>query len=390
MKYNFILLMFILFLRGTGSVFSQQAQVNLDWDPQKNKENLTPFGANVISPEVFDDNTVIFRVKAPDANQISLSGSVLLGLGVNKPIPFRKGDDGIWTLKVGPLLPEIYYYKLIIDGVSVVDPANTFTGFADQPGFSILVVHGSGPAWYDAKNVPHGIVSRVTYHSEVTKGEREMYIYTPPDYDFKVKYPVLYLFGGSGELASTWSLFGRVNFIEDNLIAEGKALPMIIVMPNNQIVHRSDPKHTELTFDMFGKELISQVIPYVEKNYSVKTDKHNRAIAGLSMGGRHAMIIGFNHPDLFGSIGILSAAESLSLTPSVNDPDFNSRIDYLFVGAGTNETNEKARHVLLHEELMKRNIKHQYYIGSNGAHDFITWRHLLYYEFLPKLWRTKQ
>jgi enterochelin esterase family protein len=389
MKYNFILLMLIMFLRGTGSVFSQQAQVNLDWDPQKNIENLTPFGANVITPEVFDDHTVIFRVKAPEANQISLSGSVLLGLGVNKPVPFLKGDDGIWTLKAGPLLPEIYYYKLIIDGVSVVDPANTFTGFADQPGFSILVIHGDGPAWYDAKNVPHGVVSRVTYHSEVTKGEREMYIYTPPDYDVKVKYPVLYLFGGSGELASTWSLFGRVNFIEDNLIAEGKALPMIIVMPNNQIVHRSDPKHTELTFDLFGKELISQVIPYVEKNYSVKTDKHNRAIAGLSMGGRHAMIIGFNHTDLFGSIGILSAAESLSLTPSVNDPDFNTRIDYLFVGAGTNETNEKARHVLLHQELVKRNIRHQYYIGSNGAHDFITWRHLLYFEFLPKLWRTK-
>ncbi len=381
-------MMFILFLAGAGKMISQQAHVNLDWDPQKNKENLVPFGSNVISPEVFDDHTVIFRVKAPDASQISLSGSVLLGLGVNKPVPFLKGEDGIWTLKVGPLLPEIYYYKLIIDGVQVVDPANTFTGFADQPGFSILIVHGNEPAWYDARNVAHGVVSRVTYHSEVTKGEREIYIYTPPGYQTNKKYPVLYLFGGSGEMASTWSLFGRVNFIEDNLIAEGKALPMIIVMPNNQVVHRSDPKHTELTFDLFDKELVSQVIPYVEKNYSVKADKHNRAIAGLSMGGRHAMVIGFNNPDLFGSIGILSAAESLDLTPAVNEPDFNSRIDYLFVGAGTNETNEKARHVLLHQELVKRNIKHQYYIGSNGAHDFITWRHLLYYEFLPKLWRT--
>jgi len=390
MKCNYILLVFLLFLFETRIVSSQQAHVNLDWDPQKNKENLVPFGANVISPEVFDDHTVIFRVKAPEASEISLAGSVLLGLGVNKPVPFLKGNDGIWTLKVGPLAPEIYYYKLIIDGVSVVDPANTFTGFADQPGFSILIIHSNEPAWYDAKNVPHGIVSRITYHSEVTGGEREMYIYTPPHYDADKKYPVLYLFGGSGEMASTWSLFGRVNFIADNLLAEGKALPLIIVMPNNQVVHRSDPKHTERTFDLFDKELVSQVIPYVEKNYSVKADKHNRAIAGLSMGGRHAMVIGFNNLDLFGSFGILSAAESLSLTPAVKDPDFNSKVDYLFVGAGTNETNEKARHVLLHQELMKRNIKHEYYIGSDGAHDFITWRHLLYYEFLPKLWRAKQ
>lgn len=390
MKRNYILLFCLLILiRFAQPLYSQQAHVNLDWDPQKNKENLTPYGANVISPEVFDDHTVLFRVKAPDAEQISLSGSVLTGLGVNRPIPFSKGSDGLWTLKIGPVEPEIYFYKLIIDGVSVVDPANTFTGFADQPGYSILIVHGDGPAYYDAKDVPHGIVSRITYYSEITNGQREMYVYTPPDYDGKKKYPVLYLFGGSGELASTWSLFGRVNFIADNLIAEGKAKPMIIVMPNNQVVHRSDPGHTKRTFDLLDKELINVVIPYTEKHFSVIPDKHSRAIAGLSMGGRHAQVTGFNNLNIFGSIGILSAAESLTLTPAVSNPDFNSKVDYLFVGAGSKETNDKARHVLLHEELLKRSINHDYYIGSNGAHDFITWRHLLYYEFLPKLWRKK-
>lgn len=389
MKTKIALIAAAMIISSANTLFAQQAHVNLDWDPQKNKENLTPFGANVISPEVFDDHTVLFRVKAPGATQISLSGSVLQGLGAKQPVPFSKGDDGIWTLKTGPIAPEIYYYKLIIDGVSVVDPANTFTGFADQPGYSILIVHGDGPAYYDAKDVPHGVVSRITYKSEVTKGQREMYVYTPPDYNTKTKYPVLYLFGGSGEMASTWSLFGRVNFIADNLIAEGKARPMIIVMPNNQVVHRSNPKHTELTFDLFDKELSTQVIPYIDKHFSVKTDKHNRAIAGLSMGGRHAQVIGFNNLDKFGSIGILSAAESLTLTPAVNEADFNSKVDYLFVGAGTNETTPSARHAVLHEELLKRNIKHDYYIGSDGAHDFITWRHLLYYEFLPNLWRTK-
>jgi len=366
---------------------AQQAHVNLDWAPQKNTQNLIPFMAGLNSPEVTDDHMVIFKVKAPDAREILLSGNILLGLKASKSVPFTKGDDGIWTLKVGPIEPEIYYYKHIIDGVSVDDPSNTFTGFAGQPGFSILIVHGDGPAFYDAKNVPHGIVVRHIYYSDVTKGEREMYVYLPPDYRPDRKYPVLYLFGGSGEVASTWSLFGRVNFIEDNLIAEGKALPMVIVMPNNQVVHRNDPQHSELTFKIFNDEMVSMIIPFVEKTYSVRTDRNGRAIAGLSMGGRHAQVIGFNNLDKFASFGLLSSAESLDKTPSVDRPDFNSMVDYLFVGAGTNETRSGARHEVLHNEFVKRNIKHEYYIGSNGAHDFITWRHLLYYKFLPGLWR---
>ncbi|MBN1985317.1 MAG: esterase [Prolixibacteraceae bacterium] len=384
-KQQLILLMFLL---GIIDINAQQAHVNLDWAPQRNNEGLTPFMANTISPEVYDDHTVTFRVKAPEASEVFLSGSILLGLNAEKPVPFMKGEDGLWSLTVGPMTPEIYYYKLVIDGVSVVDPANALVGFAGQPGFSILVVHGEGPAWYDAKNVPHGAVTRHIYHSDVTGGERELFVYTPPGYSPSKKYPVLYLVGGSGELASTWSMFGRVNFIEDNLIAEGKALPMIIAMPNNQMVHRMDPKHTEKSFSMFNDEMLNEVIPFVEKNYSVKADKHNRAISGLSMGGRHAQIIGMNNLDVFGSIGILSGAESFGLMPEVlDDPDLNNKIDYLFVGAGTHETTPRSRHALLHQELEKRNIKHEYYIGGDGAHDFVTWRHLLYHKFLPTLWK---
>jgi len=382
-------LIILLCLLGITGLNAQQAHVNLDWAPQRNDEGLTPFMAGTISPEVYDDHTVTFRVKAPEAKEISLSGSILVGLKTSKPIPFTKGEDGLWSLTVGPMTPEIYYYKLLIDGVSVVDPANTFTGFANQPGFSILVVHGDGPVWYDARNVPHGNVVRQIYHSDVTGGEREIYVYTPPGYDPEKKYPVLYLVGGSGEEASTWSLFGRVNFIEDNLIAEGKALPMIIAMPNNQVVHRMDPEHTPKSFTTFNDEMLRVVIPFVESNYSVMADKHHRAIAGLSMGGRHAQIIGLNNLDVFGSIGILSGAESFDLMPGVlDDPEINAKIDYLFVGAGTNETTPNSRQAQLHKEFEEKNIDHQYYIGSDGAHDFVTWRHLLYYEFLPKLWRT--
>lgn len=382
-----------LVLASTLLVQAQQAHVNLDWNPQKNDRNLLPFGANVISPEVHDDQTVTFRLKATDANSVALTGGpMLLALGVKDPVPFKKGDDGTWTLKVGPVKPDIYVYKFIIDGVTVPDPNNTFTGFADQPGWSNLVVHGNGPSYYDAKPVPHGAVTRHIYHSDVLKGEREMYVYTPPGYDPKKKYPVLYLLGGSGELASGWSLDGRANFIMDNLLAEGKAVPMIIAMPNNQVIHRGDPKHVELTFDLFEQELRKQIVPFVDKNYSTRTDRRGRALAGLSMGGRHTQFVGFKNLDLFSSFGVLSAGDFEAEKTSasfLNDPDVNKKVDYLFLGQGTGEVETIGkRAVALHETLQKHNVKHQYYVGGEGSHDWGTWRHLLYYQFLPNLWRS--
>lgn len=368
---------------------AQQSHVNLDWAPQRPGAGLTPFMANTVSPEVHDDHTVTFRILAPDAEAVSVSGTFLRDLQSDGPIPLTKGEDGLWSVTVGPVTPEIYKYKFQLDGVSIVDPANTYVGFANQPSYSILVVHGDGPAWYDARDVPHGTVTRHIYHSDVTRGEREIYIYTSPGYDPAQEYPVLYLLGGSGEVASTWMRFGRVNFIADNLIAEGKALPMIIALPNNQVVHRRDPDHRETSFPMFNDEMLKEIIPLVDKHYSTIRNKHGRAIAGLSMGGRHAEIIGLNNLDVFGSIGILSAAESLELiTPGVvDDPNLNQKIDYLFVGAGTLETTPDSRQAVLHTTLTRKNIDHEYYIGGNGAHDFITWKHLLYYKFLPGLWR---
>jgi enterochelin esterase family protein len=371
---------------------AQQAQVNLDWNPQKNTQNLVPYGANVISPDVRDDRTVVFRLRAPQAQQVQLTGApLLLALGAgNKPVPLKKGDDGVWTVTVGPLKPNMYVYKFVIDGVTVPDPNNTLAGFSDQPPYSQLVIHGDGPAYYDARNVPHGAVTRHIYHSDVTNGEREIYVYTPPGYNRSKKYPVLYLLGGSGELASTWTTDGRANFIMDNLLAEGKALPMIIAMPNNQVVHRSDPKHTELTFKIFEADLRKHIIPFVEKNYSVRADRRSRAIAGLSMGGRHTQFVGFKSLDLFSSFGVLSAGDVDTEKTSaefLNDPNVNKKVDYLFVGQGTTEERPGTRTVVLHEALLKHNIKHEYYVGGDGGHDWGTWRHLLYAKFLPGLWR---
>ncbi len=383
----------LLLTLGLGAAAAQQAHVNLDWNPQKNTQDLRPYGANVISPDVADGGMVTFRLRAPNAQTVALSSSTIAaGLGTPgaKPWPYTKGADGLWSLTIGPIPPNIYVYKVMIDGVAVPDPNNTLTGFADQPGYSQLVVHGAGPAYYDAKNVPHGTVTRHVYHSAVTNGEREMYVYTPPGYNRSNKYPVLYLLGGSGELASTWWLDGRAAFIADNLIAEKKAVPMIIAMPNNQVVHRSDPKHTELTFAVFEKELRAHIVPLVDSAYSTQATPKGRAIAGLSMGGRHAQLVGFKCLDLFRSFGILSAGDPDSEKSSaafLNDPQTNSKVDYLFVGLGTYENQPTNRSVVFHGILEKHGIKHDYYVGGNGGHDWATWRDHLHARLLPNLFR---
>jgi enterochelin esterase family protein len=372
----------------------QQANVNLDFNPQKNTEQLIPFSAPLNSPDVHDDRTVTFRLKAPAAKDVRLAGvAILTALGTtNQPVPFAKGEDGIRTLTVGPLRPDMYAYHLQVDGVQVADPNNTCAAFTAMPPYSQLIVHGDGPAYYDARNVPHGTVSRHVYHSEVTGGERDLYVYTPPGYDRTKTYPVLYLLGGSGELPSNWIFDGRANFIMDNLLAEKKAVPMVLVIPNNQVVHRNHPKHTELTFKLFEAELRQQVIPLVEREFTVRRDPKGRALAGLSMGGRHTMFVGFNSLDLFASFGVLSAGDvdaENSLAKFLQAPDTQKSIDYLFVGQGTVEAAGRMgeRCVALHKALLNQNLAHEYYVGGYGGHDWATWRHLLYYRFLPNLWR---
>ncbi len=378
-----------------GPVLAQQANVNLDYNPQKNTENLVPFSAPLNSPDVRDDRTVTFRLRAPEARSVSLAGvAILVALGKDKPVPFEKGSDGVWSLTVGPLRPDLYAYHLVVDGVQVADPNNQIAGFpAAMPPYSQLVVHGDGPAYYDARDVPHGAVTRHVYHSAVTKGERELYVYTPPGYDRSKKYPVLYLLGGSGELPHGWIYDGRASFIMDNLLAERKAVPMLIVVPNNQVVHRNHPRHAELTFATFEAELRQHVIPLVEREYSVLASPKGRALAGLSMGGRHTMFVGFRSLDLFGSFGVLSAGDTdaeNSLAGFLTDPAVNSKVDYLFVGQGEAEAKGRIgeRCVALRDALVRHGVKHEYYVGGQNGHDWSTWRHLLYFKFLPGLWRA--
>ncbi len=384
----------VLYLLMPTVALAAQANVNLDYNPQKNTDNLIPFSAPLNSPEVRDDRTVTFRLRAPEAKSVRLAGvAVMTALGgSDRPVQFQKGDNGIWTLTVGPLEPDMYIYYFNVDGVQIADPSNTIAGFTAMPPYSQLVVHGDGPAYYDARDVPHGLVTRHVYQSGVTNGQRELYIYTPPGYDPQKSYPVLYLVGGSGDLPSNWVYDGRVNFMMDNLLAEGKAVPMIIAIPNNQVIHRNHPQHAELTFDLFEQELRKHVVPLVESHYNVIKSPRGRALSGLSMGGRHTMFVGFRSLDLFGSFGVLSAGDTsseTSIAAFLNDPDVNKKVDYLFVGQGTVEAQGRmgARCVALHEALTKHKIEHEYYVGGHGGHDWASWRHLLYYRFLPNLWR---
>lgn len=367
---------------------AQQSHVNIQYDPQRNTDNITPFCCQTISPEVHDDHRVTFRVKAPDAKLVELTGSMFVGDEARKKVAFTKGDNGIWELTIGPLRPEIYFYYIIIDGNQNVDPNNTFTGHAAMPAFSILFVHGDQPAYYDPKpEVAHGAITTHYYYSEVTKGLRDIMVYTPANYDATKKYPVLYLMGGSGDLTETWVMHGRANFILDNIIAEGKAKEMIVVFPNDQMVTRTHPQHTEIAFPLMEREMLESIIPFVESRYSVIKDRHSRAISGLSMGGRLSQYVGLRNLDTFANVCLLSAAIDVSETPALNDSDINNRLDYFFIGGGTYETGMMARHVRLHETLDKMGVKHDFYVGGGGAHDLVTWRHLLYYRMLPNLFK---
>ncbi|NLA41795.1 MAG: esterase, partial [Smithella sp.] len=318
----------VLYLLMPAVALAVQANVNLDYNPQKNTDNLIPFSAPLNSPEVRDDRTVTFRLRAPEAKSVRLAGvAVLTALGgSDRSTQFQKGDNGVWTLTVGPLEPDMYIYHFNVDGMQIADPSNTIAGFTAMPPYSQLVVHGDGPAYYDARDVPHGLVTRHVYQSGVTNGQRELYVYTPPGYDRQKSYPVLYLVGGSGDLPSNWVYDGRANFMMDNLLAEGKAVPMIIAIPNNQVIHRNHPQHAELTFDLFEQELRKHVIPLVESQYNVIKSPKGRALSGLSMGGRHTMFVGFRSLDLFGSFGVLSAGDTnceTSIATFLNDPDVN-------------------------------------------------------------------
>ncbi len=355
-------------------------------------QTATPQGNPSIpltSPEVHGDRTVTFRLRAPNAKEVLLSGIQ------PKPVAMEKDDQGVWSVTIGPLEPDYYLYNFIDDGVRVIDPANPelfFSGGLHVPGPSTLP--------WEANNVPHGTVHRHFYHSAVAGDDRDFYVYTPPGYDPAAKriYPVLYLLHGQNGTprdALIWTGFGGLaNVILDNLIAQGKAKPMLLVMPLGYAVPgymswsparlpitptgrapaSSDPIHYE-NFDHFRDALFSEVMPFVERTYHASKDRNDRAIAGFSMGGAESLYVGLKAIDRFAWIGAFSTAPLLKdfdLTFQGLDSTANSQLRLLWVACGTDDALLSSNRAL-RAWLSSKGVHHTD-VEIPGGHSMIVWR----------------
>jgi enterochelin esterase-like enzyme len=347
----------------------------------------------VVSPEVHSDHRVTFRFRAPNVKAVAVSIE-----GSSDPLPMQKDDQGVWNITTDPLTPDYYGYSFVADRVSLLDPSN----YAVKPNFLYRAneVHIPGPpslSWEIAA-VPHGEIHHHFYKSAVVGDDRGFFVYTPPGYNSRAKqtYPVLYLLHGYSDDASAWTAVGRVNVILDNLIAQGKAKPMIIVMPlgygepkvlqPNSGVFR-DPGITQRNFDKFREALLSEVIPQVESAYRVNKDRNSRAIAGLSMGGSESLLAGLNTLDRFAWIGAFSSG---GITPEF-DQEFpalnsqsNQQIRLLWIACGTDD-NLIDINRNLRAWLASKSIKH-IDIETPGAHTWMVWRRNLS-DFAPLLFR---
>jgi len=241
-----------------------------------------------ISPEVHADKTVTFRFRAPDAREVKLDSQI-----TSERQQMTRDENGIWSVKIGPVKPDIYPYCFVVDNIQVADPVNPLIFANERFKFSLVDIPGDQPLIHSVQNVPHGNISYRYYYSSTLGRTRTLVIYTPPgfDLDVKTRYPVLYLIHGGSDTEETWTKVGRANVIADNLIAQGKAKSMIIVMPYANVI--------PAIRDAFTKDVMNDIISFIEANYPVLTDNKNRAIAGFSVGGGQTLNIGLMNPDKF-------------------------------------------------------------------------------------------
>jgi enterochelin esterase-like enzyme len=277
--------------------------------------NQTP---PVVSQEVGADRKITFRVSAPNAQAVRLAAGDIPGVGQGTQM--TKGENGVWETTVGPVEPGAYRYSFNVDGVTTIDPASPFISESNTRVWSVVYVPGADNT--DTRNVPHGAVGAVTYYSTALKTFRRMHVYTPPGYETgSTKYPVFYLLHGAGDSDDSWTSVGRAGFILDNLIADKKAKPMVVVMPAG---HTSRGPATggvagrSATQD-FVNDFTMDIAPYVGSHYRVLTDRANTAIAGLSMGGNHTLQIGIPQLEKFAYIGVYSSG-LLGAFPGMTGP----------------------------------------------------------------------
>ncbi len=334
------------------------------------------------SPEVNDNRTITFRVFAPRAAAVSVGGDMIQ----DQPRrPMTRDSNGVWSVTLGPFAPDLYDYTFQIDDVTVPDPVNPSLTLGPRTASSLIEVPGDSAELWDARPVPHGTVHINWYHSAALHGLRAVYVYTPPGYEAgDARYPVLYLMHGAGFTQQGWTTTGRANFILDNLIAEGRAKPMVVVMPYGHpqtvtTLGLNQPPERGPT--LVEQDLLETIRPLVEHEYRVFTDADHRAIAGFSMGGNQSLTIGLTHPALFHWVAGFSAAiprrqaalEQTFAEVLDHPAATNATLKLLWTACGTDDRvwfppNE------LFAGLLDRHGIHHTFVTTPGAHQWQVWR----------------
>lgn len=341
----------------------------------------------IVSPEVLPDRSVVFRLRAPNANEVTVSGEWTNGVK-----QLTKDSLGVWTVTVGPLGPELYGYSFSIDGFQTLDPANSAVKPMRSPRTSILDIPANPPLPHDFQNVPHGTVRQHAYASKALGKRRALVVYTPPGYDLDStsRFPVVYLLHGAGDNEATWTALGRAQWITDNLLAQGRCRPLILVMTDGHAQAPAPagaaPEARGQALGAFQKDLIEDVMPFVEANYRARPGPTNRAIIGLSMGGGQSLTIGLNHPELFAWIGGMSSAVSnpeQAIKAALADPPAtNEKLKLLWFACGKDDFLLKANKQF-DELLAARGVRHEFKL-TDGDHSWPVWRrHLV--DFLPRV-----
>ena len=380
----------------------------------------------VRSPEVLPDHRVTFRISAPTAKAVTVvcecltleqiatlkqQQSALAGRSATDPELVKvtkaiqatranqgeralaKDANGVWTLTIGPLDADMYEYHFNVDGTDTLDQRNPIVKYNSRPNLieSLLEVPGNSPMFYDVRPVPHGSVSIRLYPSKATGGARRAFVYTPPEYEHTAtKLPVLYLLHGADGDETVWTNFGRANEILDNLIAEKKASPMVIVMPFGYaypwyVGAAGDKQRAD-----FEKDLLEDLIPFVQANFRVFTDRDHRALAGLSMGGGQTISIGPRHLDLFSRLAVFSASAGADPQTALKDltpKTANAQLKLFWMGIGTEDPGF-ASAKKTSDYLDSVGIKHTFKTIP-GAHTWIVWRRFLN-EVAPQIFGPNQ
>ncbi len=339
----------------------------------------------LVSPEVHSDGRVTFRLKAPNAKSVGVNVQFAQGLR-----PMTRSKSGVWSVTLGPAEPEIYEYSFVADGLQIVDPANSWLKVWLRNSKNLLEVPGKEPMFFQEQQVAHGTVHMHKYQSKSLGVTRGLYVYTPPGYETSqnVRYPVLYLLHGMGDTEDAWTVVGRANVIVDNLLAKNKARPLVIVMPYGHTPSAPPDMRSIGNYEAFERDLIEDVIPYVQERYRVSRDQKDRAIVGLSMGGGQSLTVGLGNLELFGWVGAFSSAvprgqklDNLLAKAKVG----NEKLNLLWVGCGSKDFLYQANQKLI-ERLKADNIQHVAHI-TDGGHEWRLWRRYLN-ELVPLLFKA--